>query len=197
MTIDYYKIFVELDERHTELTKQQKMVEVELAKLTETIQSIFKMLTPAQQRKAQKVIERIEGPKGGLKQGVVMALRASTNDWLTPPQIRDYLKNIGFDFGSSGSRGLASIGTTLKRMVPEEVEAKAVSGGQMAYRLRGYSGITVGDVVMTFLEDLQQLPASLHKRESPGVSLLNEAPQRIDTPPSIENTYERSLRDKK
>jgi hypothetical protein len=197
MTIDYYKIFVELDERHTELTKQQKMVEVELAKLTETIQSIFKMLTPAQQRKAQKMIERIEGPKGGLKQGVVMALRASTNDWLTPPQIRDYLKNIGFDFGASGSGGLASIGTTLKRMVPEEVEAKAVSGGQMAYRLRGYSGITVGDVVMTFLEDLQQLPASLHKRESPGVSLLNEAPQRIDTPPSIKNTYERSLRDKK
>jgi hypothetical protein len=197
MTIDYYKIFVELDERRTELTKQQKMVEVELAKLTETIQPIFKMLTPAQQRKAQKVIERIEGPKGGLKQGVVMALRASTNDWLTPPQIRDYLKNIGFDFGASGSRGLASIGTTLKRMVPEEVETKAVSGGQMAYRLRGYSGIAVGDAVMTFLEDMQHLPASLHKPRSPGVSLLNEAPQRIDTPPSIENAFERSLRDKK
>jgi hypothetical protein len=115
------------------------------------------MLTPAQQRKAQKVIERIEGPKGGLKQGVVMALRASSNDWLTPPQIRDYLKNIGFDFGTSGSGGLASIGTTLKRMVPEEVEAKTVNGGQMAYKLRGYSEITVGDTVLTFLEKLQNL----------------------------------------
>src|ERR1022692_3388662 len=161
MAIDYYQIFVELGDRHTELTKQQKIVEVELAKLTETIQSIFKMLTPAQQRKAQKVIERIEGPKGGLKQGVVMALRASTNDWLTPPQIRDYLKNIGFDFGASGSGGLASIGTTLKRMVPEEVEAKAVTGGQMAYRLRGYGEIDIGDAVIAFLGNLQ-LPASLH-----------------------------------
>ena len=78
MALDYYKIFVEMGERHIELTKQQKTVEVELAKLTETIQHIFKMLTPAQQRKAQKVIERIEGPKGGLKQGVVMALRANS-----------------------------------------------------------------------------------------------------------------------
>jgi hypothetical protein len=157
MALDYYKIFVEMGERHIELTKQQKTVEVELAKLTETIQHIFKMLTPAQQRKAQKVIERIEGPKGGLKQGVVMALRASSNDWLTPPQIRDYLKNIGFAFGTSGSGGLASIGTTLKRMVPEEVEAKTVNGGQMAYKLRGYSEITVGDTVLTFLEKLQNL----------------------------------------
>ena len=66
MALDYYKIFVEMGERHIELTKQQKTVEVELAKLTETIQHIFKMLTPAQQRKAQKVIERIEGPKGEL-----------------------------------------------------------------------------------------------------------------------------------
>src|ERR1017187_60716 len=199
MPIDYYKIFVELGKRHTELTKQQKRVEVELAKLTETIQSTFRMLAPAQQRRAQKVIERIEGPKGGLKQGVVMALRASPSDWLTPPQIRDYLKKIGFDFGASGSGGLASIGTTLKRMVPEEVEVKAVSGGQMAYRLRGYSGITVGDAVMAFLEDMQHLPASLRKPlpGSPAVSLLNEAPQRIGTPPSVENAYERSLRDKK
>jgi hypothetical protein len=186
MAIDYYKIFVKLGEHHTELTKQQRMVEVEIAKLTETIQSVFKMLTPAQQRKAQKVIGRIEGPKGGLKQGVVMALRANTNDWLTPPQIRDYLKNIGFDFGASGSGGLAWIGTTLKRMVPEEVEAKAVSGGQMAYRLRGYGEITVGDYVLAFLEGMQNLPASLQRLQSQGVSLLNEAPQHIDTPPSGE-----------
>jgi hypothetical protein len=186
MAIDYYKIFFELGERHTELTKQQKVVEVEIAKLTETIQSIFRMLTPAQQRKAQKVIDRIEGPKGGLKQGVGMALRASTNDWLTPPQIRDYLKNIGFDFGASGSGGLAWIGTTLKRMVPEEVEAKAVSGGQMAYRLRGYSEITVGNAVLAFLDGMQNLPASLHRLQSQGVSPLNEARQHIDTPPSVE-----------
>jgi hypothetical protein len=42
-------------------------------------------------------------------------------------------------------------------MVPEEVEAKTVNGGQMAYKLRGYSEITVGDTVLTFLEKLQNL----------------------------------------
>jgi len=151
-TIDYYKMFMGLIRRHSDLVKQQKGIEIELAKLAQSIQSIFNMLTPAQQRKVTKLTEQIEGSKGSLKQGVLMALKASNRKWLTPPEIRDYLTSIGFGVG--GSSGLASIGTTLKRMVPDEVEAKIVGSGQTGYRLRGYEGIDVGEAVMTFLGDL-------------------------------------------
>src|SRR5713226_2255797 len=101
MTIDYYRLFVELAERHSDLVRQRKAIEIELAKLTQTIQSTLNMLTPTQQRKAAKVIARIEGPKGGLKQGVLMALKARPGQWLTPPDIRDYLESIGFNFEGS------------------------------------------------------------------------------------------------
>jgi hypothetical protein len=151
-------MFVDLAGRHSDLVKQQKGIEIELAKLTQMIQSTFNMLTPVQQRKAGKAIGRIQGPKGGLKEGVRMALKAKSSEWLTPPEIRDYLVSVGFNFGGSSAGGLSSIATTLKRMMPEEVEARTQSSGQIGYRLRGYAGIDVGEVVMTFLQDLQNLP---------------------------------------
>ena len=158
VAIDYYKIFTDLAARHSQLLKQQKGIEVELAKLTQSLQTIFNMLTPAQQRRARKPIGRIQGPKGGLKEGIQMALKAKSSEWLTPPQIRDYLESIGFNFGGSSASGLSAIATTLKRMVPEEVEMRTMPSGQIGYRVRGYKGITVGDAVFAVLEDLQNFP---------------------------------------
>ena len=57
---------------------------------------------------------------------------------MTPPQIRDYLNAAGFDFGKYIANPLTSIGTTLKRMLPFEVETKTLDNGQAAYRLRNF-----------------------------------------------------------
>jgi len=195
VTIDYYKIFSDLAARHSQLLTQQKGIEVELAKLTQTLQTIFNMLTPAQQRRARKPIGRIQGPKGGLKEGIQMALKAKSNEWLTPPQIRDYLESIGFDFGGSSTSGLSAIATTLKRMVPKEVEMRTMPSGQIGYRVRGYRGITVGDAVFAALEDLANFPAAVMRVQNKALEKVVEG--KIGTPSSIENAFERGLKGNK
>jgi len=56
--------------------------------------------------------------------------------WLTPVEIRDALKNMGFPFENYKANPLASIHTTLKRMVPAEMETKTLKDGQKVYRLK-------------------------------------------------------------
>ena len=57
-------------------------------------------------------------------------------NWLTPVQIRDALKRMGFPFENYKANPLASIHTTLKRMVPAEMETKTLADGQTVYRLK-------------------------------------------------------------
>lgn len=56
--------------------------------------------------------------------------------WLTPVEIRDALKRMGFPFENYKANPLASIHTTLKRMVPAEMEVKTRKDGQKVYRLK-------------------------------------------------------------
>jgi hypothetical protein len=56
--------------------------------------------------------------------------------WLTPVEIRDALKRMGFPFENYKANPLASIHTTLKRMVPAEMETKTLADGQKVYRLK-------------------------------------------------------------
>jgi hypothetical protein len=57
-------------------------------------------------------------------------------EWFTPVEIRDALKRMGFPFENYKANPLASIHTTLKRMVPAEMEVKTLEDGQKAYRLK-------------------------------------------------------------
>lgn len=56
--------------------------------------------------------------------------------WFTPVEIRDALKRMGFPFENYKANPLASIHTTLKRMVPAEMEVKTLKSGEKAYRLK-------------------------------------------------------------
>jgi hypothetical protein len=58
------------------------------------------------------------------------------NAWFTPVEIRDALKRMGFPFENYKANPLASIHTTLKRMVPAEMEVKTLKSGEKAYRLK-------------------------------------------------------------
>jgi hypothetical protein len=57
-------------------------------------------------------------------------LRAK-KDWMSPVQVREALLAAGFDFSSYTSNPLSSIHTTLKRMVPHEIEANEGADGQV------------------------------------------------------------------
>ena len=64
------------------------------------------------------------------------AAGSAKDAWFTPVEIRDALKRMGFPFENYKANPLASIHTTLKRMVPAEMEVKTLKSGEKAYRLK-------------------------------------------------------------
>lgn len=111
----------------------------ELSRLTELIRSTTKMLPEKQRAKCDVLFERIDKRPVGLTIAVRLcfttAKQRAAKEWLTPVEIREYLKEGGFNFENYKANPLASIHTTLRRMVPHEVECKKVSG-QKLYRLK-------------------------------------------------------------
>src|SRR5689334_17150436 len=57
-------------------------------------------------------------------------LDEAAEGWLTPVKIRDALKSFGYPFENYKANPLASIHTTLKRMVPAEMESKTLKSGE-------------------------------------------------------------------
>jgi hypothetical protein len=81
--------------------------------------------------------------------------KSEKDAWLTPVEIRDALKRMGFPFENYKANPLASIHTTLKRMVPAEMEVKTLKDGQKAYRLK-----SAGEWTEAFAEVRQWLQGS-------------------------------------
>ncbi|HEV8183940.1 MAG TPA: hypothetical protein VGQ61_16280 [Candidatus Angelobacter sp.] len=90
--------------------------------------------------------------------------KSETSDaWFTPVEIRDALKQMGFPFENYKANPLASIHTTLKRMVPAEMEVKTLKDGQKAYRLK-----SAGEWTEAFAEVRQWLQSSYSVMGSAG-----------------------------
>jgi hypothetical protein len=88
---------------------------------------------------------------------------AAEKNWLTPVEIRDALKRMGFPFENYKANPLASIHTTLKRMVPAEMETKTLKDGQKVYRLK-----SAGEWTQAFAEVRQWLTGSFSVMEPAG-----------------------------
>jgi hypothetical protein len=141
MAIQYPSMLRELLEKHSDLAAQRNRIDVEMTKLTQLIRAAFNMLTPEEKAQAEAAdFEKfLESYSLGLTSAVKMAFEAHKDEWLTPPEIRDYLNKIGFDFKKYIANPLTSIGTTLKRMGDFEIETKTMGSGQIAYRLKTFS----------------------------------------------------------
>lgn len=136
MSIDYLQLLRDLFEEREGAARKRDEVDRELSRLSELIRSTIKMLSPEQRSKidCETLLERIDRRPPGLTVIIRVAFTAG-KEWLTPIEIRDYLKSIGFNFEGYKANPLASIHTTLRRMVPHEVECKTVDG-QKRYRLK-------------------------------------------------------------
>jgi hypothetical protein len=136
MAIDYLKLLRDLVEERESWSRKRDDAERELSRLAELVRSTVKMLTPEQRSdcKCDVLIERIDRRPPGLTTAVRRAF-STGKEWLTPVEMRDCLKDTGFNFESYKANPLASIHTTLRRMVPHEVECKTVEG-QKVYRLK-------------------------------------------------------------
>jgi len=134
--VDYVQLLRDLAEERQSWARKRDEAERELSRLSELIRSTIKMLSPEQRSKCdcEVLLERIDHRPPGLTIAIRRALSAG-EEWLTPTEIRDSLKSIGFSFERYKANPLASIHTTLRRMVPHEVECKTLEGRKL-YRLK-------------------------------------------------------------
>jgi hypothetical protein len=136
MPIDYLRLLRELVEERETWIRKRDDAERELSRLSELIRSTVRMLPDKQRLQCgyDELLERIDRRPRGLTFRIRGAFTAG-KEWLSPVEIRDYLKSVGFSFEKYRANPLASIHTTLRRMVPHELECKTVNG-QKLYRLK-------------------------------------------------------------
>jgi hypothetical protein len=174
MAIGYMQMLLDLmDERQKWVGKRDESVR-EISRLSELIRATMNMVPPEQLARYEDIFERIEQRPIGLsvairacfavaaapgklvelarrmaQTGAPQSANAASPEklWLTPVEIRDRLKSIGFPFENYKANPLASIHTTLKRMVPGEMEVKTLKGEQKLYRLKN-----AGDWARAFAE---------------------------------------------
>jgi hypothetical protein len=86
-------------------------------------------IDPAQ---LQKLAEMVAGPPG-FTDSVRNVLRNVSSQALTAKEVRDLLRDAGFDLGSY-TNPLASIHTILKRLAEREEVVVSESNGEVHYR---------------------------------------------------------------
>lgn len=135
-SIDYYSKFSALVTRHTELAQRRIELDREVTKLKQLILATFPLLPEDKQALFQAEIEEMEEQSGGLLNAIKLVFSAHQGEWLTATQVRDYLASMGFNLTQYRANPLASIGTTLRRMVPSQLESKTLGEGQVVYQRR-------------------------------------------------------------
>jgi hypothetical protein len=134
MAMDYLQMLRQLiAERERWIAKRDEALR-ELSRLSDLIRSTVRMLPAEQRAKFDALLENADRSPAGLTIAIRFCFTAG-KEWLTPVEIRDYLKGNGFNFENYKANPLASIHTTLKRMVPHEVECRTVDGRKQ-YRLK-------------------------------------------------------------
>jgi hypothetical protein len=190
VTINYMQMLLDLmEERQKWIEKRDESIR-EISRLSELIRATMNMMPAEQLARYEPIFERIEKRPAGLSTairtcytgatGFASALRRDTergsakgreaeesrsekDAWFTPVEIRDALKRMGFPFENYKANPLASIHTTLKRMVPAEMEVKTLKSGEKAYRLK-----SAGEWTQAFAEVREWLQSSYSAVESAG-----------------------------
>jgi hypothetical protein len=174
VAINYMQMLLDLmEERQKKWVAKRDESIREISRLSELIRATMNMIPPEHLARYESIFERIEQCPLGLfvafracfaaaapgtlvevakrlaQTGKSQSANAASleNLWLTPVEIRDRLKCMGFPFENYKANPLASIHTTLKRMVPGEIEVKTLKGGQKVYRFKN-----AGDWAQAFAE---------------------------------------------
>jgi hypothetical protein len=134
MPIDYLTLLRQLVEERESWIRQRDDAMRQVSRLDDLIRSTAKMLPPEERAKCDILFERIDQRPAGLTIAIRLCFTAG-KEWLTPVEIRDHLKTSSFNFERYKANPLASIHTTLKRMVPHEIECKTIRG-EKRYRLK-------------------------------------------------------------
>jgi hypothetical protein len=164
-TINYDAMFADLLRRHNALILQRNEIDIEISKLKQLILATAPLLPEHKQKMIQTEIEELEEQSASLLDAIKLVFSARKEEWLTASEVRDYLMEMGIDFRQYKTNPLASIATTLKRMVPTYLESKTSVQTGTNYKRRK----TIGDRIAEGFDRIATpLPGS------PGVTLPNQ-----------------------
>lgn len=104
--------------------------EVEIVKQKQFIVATLNMLSDVEKRqfsqRFQAAIQQEDARSASLTDAIRRVLQASGRNWMTVTQVRNNLVESGFDFTGYTANPLASISTTLRRLVPDEAETTKI-----------------------------------------------------------------------
>jgi hypothetical protein len=132
--MDYLNLLEVLLREHDSWRAHRDDADRKLTQLADMIRSTVQMLPPEQQAKGEQFLERLDKRPLGLT-GCLRLILAN-GEWWKPVELRDELARMGFWFEPYKSNPLASIHTTLRRMVPDTVETKRDRERGVIYRLK-------------------------------------------------------------
>jgi hypothetical protein len=161
MSIDYLQMLRQLVAERDSWQQRREEADRQTLRLYALIRATAKMLPPEQRTEGELLLDQIDQRPPGLMTGIRLCLSDPKHGWLTPVEIRNYLFEIRFGLENYTSNPLVSIHTTLKRMVPNEVEVKELPDGGKAYRLKRGAPLRDARVQVVAMRDMLALLANM------------------------------------
>jgi hypothetical protein len=112
------------------LSRERNEIDARLLRLRRFIYATVDMLPEEQRGTYQAELAELPSEMGNLTDSIREALKIALqrNSSLTATEVRDHLKNAGFDFSQYASNPLSSVNTVLKRFKSSEVETGTRDG---------------------------------------------------------------------
>lgn len=136
---DYKAVLNQALEKLSDLAARREEIDTEAAKLQQFIIVTLDMLPEPEQKemwdKIRKEHAESETKAVSLSDAVRETLHDNPKKWFTSTEMRDALHLNKFDFSGYKSNPLASVSTTLRRLVPQDAHTMEI-GGVTAYKFR-------------------------------------------------------------
>jgi hypothetical protein len=132
---EYRQLLERSLEEFGSLSKEREEIDAKLLNLRHFIYATVNMLPDREKSLYQAELAEFASQMGNLTDSVRETLKLATQRdcYWTATEVRDQLKNAGFDFSQYTSNPLSSVNTVLRRFKPSEVETIA-RDGVMSYR---------------------------------------------------------------
>src|SRR5689334_18195488 len=128
MIVDYKAVLAQALEEYEDLVKQRQEIELKIAQKNQFICATMYQLPDEDRTMVDEWLDKRADAGAGLSGSIRTFLSANPKKWYTATEVRDALKERGFDFTSYSSNPLASVHSSLRRLKPEEAETARIEG---------------------------------------------------------------------
>ena len=135
----YRKILLKEIQKLRSLIQRRDDTELDIAKTRQFVRATLNMLPDDERQKMEKLLAYVDNSdnqsRAGLAEAIRGVLERSPKRWFTVAQVRDALRDSGFDFSRYTSNPLSSVSTTLKRFKSPNIESTEIDD-VTAYRCK-------------------------------------------------------------